>query len=208
MVTRFSLPETRAAWDEWSRRTGLDWDAPEWGEVLAALDSCGLLAADRVAQQSSLFDPPSPSGAAPRVLRLRAAIVASAELHRGGWGHDLATSALIVAAVLDRFYSDDQLCPIESLVDRLTGELPTRVYGLAPTPSAALASVLRADTLAVLAREPYMRDKPALIRLVLEEAEADDRFAERIFDRLTADPAWRLALLRLGDGRCMLYVHA
>lgn len=204
-VTRFSLPETHAAFGEWSRLTGHDWDSPEWGEVLASLESCDLLAADRLPQRG-LFDPPDMQlGDAPQVRRLRAAIVASARLHDSGWGHDLATSAQIVAAVLDRFYTDSDTYPLGALVDRLTGELPRRVRGLAASPCEALEGLLAVDAMACLSRRPYSLGSPSLVAVVLAEAESHDLFAERIFNRLALDPAWSLALLTLGDGRCLLY---
>lgn len=204
-VTRFSLPETHAAFGEWSRLTGYGWDSPEWGEVLASLESCDLLAADRLPQRG-LFDPPDLQlGDAPLVRRLRAVIVASARLHDGGWGHDLATSAQIVAAVLDRFYTDSDTYPLAPLVERLTGELPRRVRGLAASPSEALEGLLAVDAMACLSRRPYSCDSPSLAAVVLAEAEANDRFAECIFQRLALNPGWELALLTLGDGRSLLY---
>lgn len=204
MTVRFTLPETHAAFAEWSRLTGCGWDSLEWGEVLAALESCDLLAADRLPQHG-LFDPPDLSlGDAPQVQRLRAAIVGSARLHSSGWGHDLATSALIVAAVLDRFYPDRVLPPFDDLMESLTAALPARVHGLAATPSEALTGLLGADALAGVVRH-YASDLPVLLRVVMDEAQADDRFAERVFDRLASASVWGVVLLALGDGRCLLY---
>lgn len=204
-VTKFTLPETHAAFGEWSRVTGYDWDSSEWGEVLASLDSCDLLVADRLPQRG-LFDPPDLHlGDAPQVRRLRAAIVASARLHDGGWGHDLATSAQIVAAVLDRFYTDSDTSPLPALIEHLVDELPRRVRVVAATPSAALAAQLAVDGMACLARRPYSLGEPSLAGLVLAEAETNDRFAECVFQRLALNPAWSLALLTLGDGRALLY---
>lgn len=204
VTRRFTLPETHDAFLRWSSLTGYDWDSPEWGEVLAVLESCDLMRADRNPQHG-LFDPPDmPWGDAPEVRRLRTVIVASAWLHCAGWGHDLATSAQIVAAVLDRFYADSDTAPLDPLIEHLAADLPARVYGLAETPGAALAGVLAADGLVLLVRR-HAQDKPGLMQVVLEEAEANDAFAEAVFARLADDPEWRLELLRLSDGRCLLY---
>lgn len=200
-MTRFTLPETHAAFVEWSRLTGHDWDAPEWGEVLAALDSCDLLFADRTPQLGLFDDPPHvPIGDTHHVRKLRAAIIGSARLYRAGWGYDLATSAQIVAAVLTNFFVDTDGDPFEHLVTRIEVEVPSRLRALVSSPSDALAELLRLRTDGVAL--------PDLVRQVLTLACDTDAFAEILFEKLADDPQYRLGLIILCDGRWLLYDYS
>lgn len=196
-LAKFTLPETHAAFAEWSRLTGHDWDSPEWGEVMAALDSCNLLRVDRVPQRA-LFDPPDlPLGDTREVRQLRAVIVGSARLCAAGWEHDLATSATIVAAVLTNSLYSAESDTFDELLLRVEVDVPARLRVLVDSPGDALAELLAM----------HIKDTPLpdVVGRIMAAARDDDAFAERLFATLGDAPGYRLELLALCDGRWLVY---
>lgn len=207
VTTQFVLPELNAARDTWATVTGLDTSSPEWGEVMAVMDDCGLLSADQL-PSPTLFDgedaaPPPEHTAA--VLRTRLALAGSAYLvRRSERTLAPATAVEIMAVLLDQVYAGTEKWDPEYAEMRLGADVADRLVGLVDSPSEALR-YLRDREHRWTVREPDVTDP--LSWLVLDKAYDSDGVALAVFadlDRIAAH-GYQAAIAQLCDGRWVMY---
>lgn len=209
----FVLREMNEAVAAWEEITGLSGSSPEWGEVLAVLDDCGLLDADRTPPRT-LFDnedsPPPPEHTA-AVLRTTTAIVAGAYMAREQPKLPPATCVEIMMVLLDRFHPrlvDEWFTGYDEV---LGVKAARRVQALADSPSAALGWLIEQEQLIKdldVAPGTMSEWLSPVLALLLDLARQDDTVAERLFTQLSQrlpGDAYAYELAPLCDGQWVVF---
>lgn len=201
----FVLDALNQALATWCEITGLDTSSPEWGEVAAVLDDCGLLDADRLPQHS-LFDaedaPPPPEHIA-AVLRTRTALIGGARIAQQREDVDLsyATGVEVMAVLLDQLYRTLEPWQFTGGEEVLGSEAAQRLLCVARSPSDALGFLLVTRCLTY-----DIDEQPPLIALLLRVALDNDDLARDVFARIPElGREYQVGLAPLCDGRWIIY---